>query len=65
LEAVDELASREKGKRESGEVIVFEQYVAKLDALEGVLKLEECLYVFNGLLEGYERILNKIGKTHI
>jgi hypothetical protein len=48
-----------------GEVIVFEQFAARLEQLQGALETGECLYVLMGLMEGYEQILGRFGRTHI
>jgi hypothetical protein len=62
---VDLDALRPNGEGGGGEVIVFEQFAARLGELKGGLELAECVYVLVGLMEGYERILARIGRTHI
>jgi hypothetical protein len=58
-------ALKERTQLRAGEVIVFEQFAARLDELEGGLELGECIYAMVSLMEGYERIMGRIGKTHI
>lgn len=44
---------------------MFEQFAGNLAQLEGSLDTGECIYVLLALMEGYERILSKLGRTHI
>ena len=65
VEEINHLLTSEKGKPVEGELILFEKYAARLSQFQGQLNLGQCLYVLNGLLEGYEKILHKFQKTYI